>query len=207
MRKSFTLSRANNVLLGLIILINAYIIITPVVPQIIYFYEDHYTNRFAQLQKQILYPRTPVKTSSGIHTTSPAVGNTLIVPSMLLNQPIYEGPVRSTYQILAKGIWIWPNGSTPDKGGNTILIGHRFTYTNPKGVFYELDKVKINDMIGVVWDGKSYEYKVSNIQVVPPSQTAILAQTSQPELTLYTCTTLLNPVNRLVVTADLIGSK
>lgn len=62
-------------------------------------------------------------------------------------------------------------------------------------------------MIGVVWAGKSYEYKVSNIQVVPPSQTAILAQTSQPELTLYTCTTLLNPVNRLVVTADLIGTK
>lgn len=84
MRKSFTLSRTNNVLLGLIILINAYIIITPVAPQLIYFYEDHYTHRFAQLQKQILYPRTSVKTSTGIHATSPAVVNSLIVPSMLL---------------------------------------------------------------------------------------------------------------------------
>lgn len=122
---------------------------------------------------------------------------------MLLQTRIYEGPVSQTYKILDKGIWRWPLGSTPDKGGNTILIGHRFTYTNPRGIFYNLDKLKVGQEIGVIWNNKKYLYKVTDTKVVPPSATNILNQTSDSRLTLYTCTPTWNPKDRLVVTAIL----
>jgi sortase A len=120
---------------------------------------------------------------------------------MLLDQPILEG--RDTYAILNKGIWRWPASSTPDKGGNTVLLGHRFTYTNPRGVFYFLNKVKVGDEVGVVWQNTTYRYKVSGVKVVPPTDTSILNATEKPTLTLYTCTPLWWPKDRLVITAQL----
>ena len=72
---------------------------------------------------------------------------------MLLDQPILEG--RDTYAVLNHGILRWPASSTPDKGGNTVLIGHRFTYSHPQGVFYYLDKVKVGDKLSVAWGNKS----------------------------------------------------
>lgn len=122
---------------------------------------------------------------------------------MLLNQPVLEGPIAQQYKVLNNGIWRFPRSSTPDKGGNTVLIGHRFTYTNPRGVFYFLNKVKVNDEIGVWWNNKQYSYKVVNIAEVRPTDTAIEANTTNPELTLFTCTPLWLPKDRLVVVANL----
>lgn len=121
---------------------------------------------------------------------------------MVLDTPVLEGPVSQTYSILDKGVWRWPLGSSPDKGGNTILVGHRFTYTTPKGIFYYMDKVKVGDEIGLVWDNKPYTYKVASVSEVPPTDTDILDQTSDARLTMYTCTPLWNPVHRLVVIAE-----
>lgn len=107
------------------------------------------------------------------------------------------------YKVLDKGIWRYPKGSTPDKGGNTVLIGHRFTYTNPRGVFYYLNKVAIGDEIGVFWNSKEYLYKVTTITVVDPHNTSIEDATSDARLTLFTCTPLWLPKDRLVVVAEL----
>ncbi|MDP9129541.1 MAG: class E sortase, partial [Candidatus Binatota bacterium] len=116
---------------------------------------------------------------------------------------VLEGPTSQTYKILDKGIWRWPAGSTPDKGGNTVLIGHRFTYTNPFGVFYHLDKVRPGDEIGLLWNNKNYVYRVSGVKVVPPTDTSVQNATADPRLTLFTCAPLWLPHNRLVVTANL----
>jgi sortase A len=188
------LSKVNNVLLALIILIDGYIIVGPLVPAIIFHIEGHTAKRHELTTK--------------IHSTQkPAAAkpqaNQLIVPSMLLDQPIYDGPASQQYQILNKGIWRFNTGNTPDKGGNTILIGHRFTYTNPRGVFYYLNKVKMGDEIGVWWNNKEYLYKVNSISEVLPTDTAIEKNTTQPELTLFTCTPLWLPKDRLVIVANL----
>ena len=124
---------------------------------------------------------------------------------MLLSAPILEG--TSTYGVLAKGIWRWPYGSAPGKGGNTVLIGHRFTYTNPRGVFYFLNKVQVGDEIGITWYNTSYIYRVIKTEVVSPSDVSILKPTTQPTLTLYTCTPLWRPASRLVVIAQQEGVK
>lgn len=109
--------------------------------------------------------------------------------------------------MLHYGVWRLPYTSTPDKGGNTVLVGHRFTYTEPQGVFYFLDKIRVGDAITVYWQGKPYEYVVMSTSVVPPTDLAVEAQTTTPRLTLYTCTPLWTAQNRLIVVAEPKGSR
>lgn len=185
-----SLSKINNLLLVLIFLIDGYIIVCPLLPAVI---SRPQAGRQEQLNRQIRSDKKPAKPQA----------NQVIIPSMGLDKSIYDGPASQQYQILNEGIWRLDTGSTPDKGGNTVLIGHRYTYTNPQGVFYYLNKVKIGNEIGVWWGNKKYLYKVSDIKEVPPTDTAIENNTRRPELTLFTCTPLWWPKDRLVVIADL----
>jgi sortase A len=121
----------------------------------------------------------------------------------MLHQPTLEGPKSNWFNILKQGIWRWPDSSTPDKGGNTVFLAHRFSYTGPHGAFYYLDKLRPGDEIGVVWSNKTYTYRVASISQVPPTDTAIQNNTSDARITLFTCTPLWHPVNRLVVVAEL----
>jgi LPXTG-site transpeptidase (sortase) family protein len=179
--------------------INVYIIAAPLVPQLTYWWNTHHTQRQQQLERSI---ETPPKTS--LHTNITISGpNRIIIPTMLLDQATLEGPVSNWFNILYRGIWRWPDGSTPDKGGNTIFLSHRFSYTGPRGAFYYLNKLQTGDSIGVVWNGKLYTYDVVSTQVVPPTDTAIENNTSDAQITLFTCTPLWHPVDRLVVVAKL----
>ena len=94
-----------------------------------------------------------------------------------------------------------PHTSTPDKGGNTVLVGHRFTYKNPEGVFYHLDKVQLGDAITLHWQGNAYDYEVAEIKVVPANEISVEDNTAEPQLTIYTCTPLWSVKNRLVIIA------
>jgi LPXTG-site transpeptidase (sortase) family protein len=190
------LSKVNNVLLLCIILVNGYIVGAPLVPAALFAWQSHHGKKATLVQ--LLHPTAKL---TAVATSDQP--NSVIIPSMLLDQPILEGPVSQTYQILDRGIWRWPTGSTPDKGGNTVLIGHRFTYTNPRGIFYYLNKVAMGDEIGVFWNNKEYLYQVVSISQVNPNDTAIEDHTSNPELTLFTCTPLWLPKDRLVIIADL----
>lgn len=190
---SVKLSTINNLLLILIIAISGYVIVAPVLPALQYKFSNQSGQR-QRISHSLHATRTPAATPQA---------NQLLVPAMLLQQSILEGPVSTQYKTLDAGIWRWPGSSTPDKGGNTVLIGHRFTYTNPRGVFYHLNKVKIGDEIGVFWNHKKYLYTVTSIAQVPPTATHIQEATADSRLTLFTCTPLWLPKNRLVVVAHL----
>lgn len=177
----------------LIIAVNGYVIAAPSMPAAIFHLADH-TGKQQQLTNDLHVKQPP---------TMPQPSNQLIIPSMLLKQPTLEGPIANQYKILNNGIWRWPASSTPDKGGNTVLIGHRFTYANPQGVFYHLDKIKPGDEIGIFWNGKKYLYKTISITQVAPTDTSIQNQTAEARLTLFTCAPLWLPKNRLVVVAHL----
>lgn len=187
------MSKINTILLLLIIIINGYVIAAPLFPALIFIWQSHHGTQ-QRLLRQVRPPAGEATANQPNH---------VVIPSMLLNQAILDGPVSQTYKILDRGVWRWPRGSTPDKGSNTILIGHRFTYTNPRGVFYYLNKVRMGDQIAVFWQHKEYVYRVTNIHEVLPNDTAIEAGSAQPELTLFTCTPLWLPKDRLVVVANL----
>jgi LPXTG-site transpeptidase (sortase) family protein len=184
--------RVNNLLLAAIIVVNLYIIATPFVPGVIFWLESGHSPKVQQLQQAIRSGSQP-----------DAQQNRLIVPHMLLDQPINEG---SDIHAANNGPWRLPFGSTPDRGGNTVIVGHRFTYTNPRGVFYHLDQLHPGDEIGIYWRAKKYLYKVTKTAVVPPTTVSVEAPTANAQLTLYTCTPLWWPKDRLVITATLESS-
>jgi LPXTG-site transpeptidase (sortase) family protein len=126
--------------------------------------------------------------------------NRIVIPSARIDQPIIEG----------SGLWVIDSGGSwrknlwvqsPKDVGNTVIVGHRFTYTNPDGAFYHLDKVGVGDKLALYWEGEELLYEVSEIKVVPADAVAVEANTGDRTLTLYTCTPLVTAENRLVVIA------
>jgi sortase A len=104
------------------------------------------------------------------------------------------------------GAWRVPESSTPDKGGNTVITGHRFKYLPPSNLtFYLLDKMETGDIISVVYKEKEYYYRVKEIKIVDKTELSILAPTKEPILTIFTCHPIYSTEKRLVVTGDLIN--
>lgn len=182
--KHMKLIWSNRILFGLIVLLNAYTLLLPLIPQLTYRLSP------LQLSAGSLGSRlSTVDHDSSVYR--------LVVPRMQLDVPVYDNDPRG----LQKGVAHRPDTSTPQVGGNTVLAAHRFTYTNPQGTFYHLDKLVPGDLVGLVWQGRSYIYAVEASRITGPTDATVEATTSDDRLTLYTCTPLWNPTQRLVVTA------
>lgn len=193
------LSRVNSLLLAFIIVVNGYTAFLPLLPALSFWWQKRSGAYSRQLKAEDM--QTPTLPNAGQQSVSNpgAQPNSLIVPSALIKQqPVFEGPTART---LRMGIWHRPNSSTPDKGGNTVLSAHRFTYTNPRGNFYYLDKIRPGDEIGLIWNNAPYTYTVSQVRVVSAQDASIEAPAATSRLVLYTCTPLWLPKDRLVVVA------
>ncbi len=177
----------NNCLTVLVSVLAIYIIAAPYLPQLGWWVR-HDSPIKNIVRKQATAPPAD----------QPIKGDKLFIPGMELEETVYGGDKTA----LRKGVWKLPKTSTPDKGGNTVLVGHRFTYKNPKGVFYHLDKVKKGEPITLHWQGKAYEYQVTDIKVVPASEVSVEQNTAEPRLTIYTCTPLWSVKSRLVIIAE-----
>jgi LPXTG-site transpeptidase (sortase) family protein len=128
-------------------------------------------------------------------------GNRLVIPTIGVHIAIVEGNDES---VLYRGAWRRPNSSTPDKGGNTVITGHRFHYIPPNNkTFYNLNKLEIGSKVFVFWNEKEYIYTIYEKFVVKPEQTEIEGAMAGNILTLYTCHPLWTADQRLVVRAKL----
>jgi LPXTG-site transpeptidase (sortase) family protein len=131
--------------------------------------------------------------------------NRLIITKIGVNAPIVES--KSAEYGLSKGAWHMPDSSTPDKGGNTIITGHRFKYLPPSNLtLYLLDKLTKGDLITVIWRGRDYIYRVREIKIVPKTDFSILKSSEKPILTIFTCHPIYSTEKRLVVISDLVES-
>jgi LPXTG-site transpeptidase (sortase) family protein len=210
MERSFGLYlKANRVLAVLVIVFGLYIALGPLLPEITFRVSHSAWWRAmtrASLPSASVKPFVTPRVSMAAETSPTSVvvpipeQNTLLIPEIDVHTQIVEG---DTSKALETGIWHRPKTSTPDKGGNTVLVGHRFLYTAGPHTFYHLDKLKVGDRIVLYWQKKRYEYVVDSILVTSPLATEIEQQTSQPILTLYTCTPLFTVDKRLVVRAHL----
>jgi sortase A len=179
----------NDVLTCVVVVFALYLILLPFLPDFTWWI--HY--------QAPLISKHPATALPQANTPAAPEGNTLIIPAMALDQPLHEG--RSEHA-LHFGVWHLPGTGNPEKGGNTVLAGHRYTYSG-SGVFYHLDKVQIGDDMTLFWNHKRYDYSVTNIQVVPPTDVAVQAPTKDNRLTVYTCTPMWTFKNRLVITGEL----
>jgi sortase A len=132
--------------------------------------------------------------------------NRLIITKIGVNAPIVES--KNEAYGLDKGAWHYPESSSPDKGGNTIITGHRFKYLPPNNMtFYLLDKLEKGDIISVIWQDKEYYYRVFETKVVPDTELSVLNPSVKPIITLFTCTPIYSTEKRLVVVGELIEDK
>lgn len=180
----------NDILSVVVICLGLYLILTPLLPQFTYWINKK-TGKVSNTM-----PYADNKPDSKPIPQD----NRLVIPQMGLDVSINEGKYADT---LKKGVWRRPLTSTPDKGGNTVIAGHRFTYNDP-AVFYHLDKMKVDDKFAIFWQGKEYLYQVAEVKTVEPHQVEIEQNTDDPILTLYTCTPMWTSKQRLVVISKLI---
>jgi len=187
--------RINDLLLIAVLLLGIYLVITPVWPEISF-----------RFRKVTVENSLPLFTQFG-----PFVGETqrsagdfkvkrLEIPSILVDGEVLVG---DSSELLNQGIWHRPGTSTPDQGGNSVFVAHRFQYTSGPNTFYHLDKVKVGEEFFVNWEGERYEYEVFEVLVVPPDAFYIEDPTDESIVTLYTCTPLWTAAQRLVVRGKL----
>lgn len=129
--------------------------------------------------------------------------NRLIITKIGVNVPIIGGN-QADYG-LARGAWLVPLGSTPDKGGNTIITGHRFKYLPPSNfTFYLLDKLIPGDIIVVIFNKQKYYYRVRDLKIVDKNDATVNQPSASSSLTLYTCHPIYSTEQRLVVVSELV---
>ena len=121
--------------------------------------------------------------------------NMLVIPKIYVNAPIVEGDES----VLMEGMWHRPASSSPEKGGNTVIAGHRNQYINGPHTLYHLNKVEINDLVLVYWEGEEYVYKVYETTEVGSSAIEIEFNTKDPIITLFSCTQEWESEDRIVV--------
>lgn len=194
-KRFFTHRRINDLLSVLVAGVAIYILLLPAVP-----FVQLWLKEITDQSGGYVYQTNLADKNENTERKPIPKENRLVLPTIQLDQEIHEGERADT---MSKGLWRRPNTSTPDKGGNTVIVGHRFTYSDP-AVLFHLDKIKLGDTFPVYWQGKEYDYKVNDIQVVSPLAVEVENPTPDPTLTIYTCTPVWTGTDRLVVKASLL---
>lgn len=131
-------------------------------------------------------------------------GSRLVINKIGVNMPLIESESENA---LLYGAWRAPGTSTPDKGSNTAIFGHRYLNIPPsKNTLFRLNEVKVGDTFEVIWQDETYTYKITEKFVVEPNQMEVLDPTDKSVVTLITCTPLFTTKQRLVVRGELVSN-
>lgn len=130
----------------------------------------------------------------------PSVKAKLVIPRIDIEGTIIEGKDDSA---MNRGFWHFPSASPFADTGNVVIIGHRYLKLPPhKDTFFHLDWVKVGDAIRIETKKGTISYKVSHVWIIRNTDTSILEQTQNAQLTLITCHPLWTSRERLVIIAD-----
>ncbi|NLV17642.1 MAG: class E sortase [Syntrophomonadaceae bacterium] len=134
-----------------------------------------------------------------IDKTFKPIGGRLVIASLDLDLEVGYGVEDED---LKKGPGFYPQSGYPTIG-NVSIAGHRNAYGNP---FMDLNILEKGDIIQLDYDEQHFVYQVEEVFVTHDRDWSVVGPTSDPALTLTTCTPL-RPVNgqydRLIVRAYL----
>lgn len=134
------------------------------------------------------------------------------IPKINVSAPIIYGSPSDELSIqrsLQNGVVHYAGTPVPGKPGNSVIVGH--SSNDPwepghyKFVFVLLDKLVIGDTFSINHESKRYVYEVTEVKVVAPTDLSVLQQTTQPTLTLITCTPPGTSWRRLIIHAKQIS--
>lgn len=212
-KSTITIRTARAILLALSVMIALYLVLLPFYPLVKFKLFGGFVGGSgpAELSVAADAPKNdrvqPASTTPTAENKTPRPEKTaeikdrIIIPKIGVNAPIIVS--KSEKYGLNHGAWLVPDTSTPEKGSNTVITGHRFKYLPPNNLtFYLLDKLSVGDEINITWRDKKYGYKVASTKVVPATEVSILEPTAEPTLTVFTCDPIYSTKNRLVVVAE-----
>ena len=134
--------------------------------------------------------------------------NVIVIPKINVNAPVVLEPSLAEKNIqksLQNGVVHYAGTALPGEPGNVAIVGHSsndwWEPGNYKFVFALLDKLVVGDKIQVNYNSRKYVYQVREIKVVEPTDLSVLAPTSEPSLTLITCTPPGTSWKRLIIRA------
>jgi sortase A len=116
-----------------------------------------------------------------------------------LNLPILEG---DSWDQLKQGVGHHIGTANPGATGNVVLSAHNDIYGE---LFRDLDKLQPGHDIVLYSATRKYQYQVSSIRIVAPTELSVLSATDRPTLTLVSCYPYMIDNQRIVVVADQIG--
>ncbi|MEI7818834.1 MAG: sortase [bacterium] len=168
-------------------------------------------------------PSAPVASTSPTPSVEPAVaeiggetvppGDVIIIPKIKVdNVPvIFEASAAEAaiQKSLQNGVVHYAGTALPGEKSNIVIVGHSsndwWEPGNYKFIFALLEKLVPGDQIQMNYKERKYVFEVTNSKVVEPSEISVLQPTSEPQLTLITCTPPGTSWKRLIVTAKQIA--
>lgn len=131
-------------------------------------------------------------------TRGPEQPRRLDLPSLnKLNLPVVEG---DGWEQLKQGVGHHLGSANPGTTGNIVLSAHDDIYGE---LFRDLDRLQPGDEAILYTATQKYYYRVVKIQLVEPTDVAIMGPTARPTLTLISCYPYMVDNQRIVVTAEL----
>ena len=125
----------------------------------------------------------------------------LEIPSINLKRGVVDS--TNNFKSLNYAISVDRHSKYPNSNGNFILYAH--SGSSSIAYFRKLDKLEINDMINVYYNGVKYHYKIFNIyNIEKTGKTTVLNSTNQKYITLITCDQRYKN-KQLVVVGEFIG--
>jgi len=121
----------------------------------------------------------------------PAVRATrLVIPPLELDVPVVELPITDNswdVSVIAHEVAHLEGTANPGEKNNMVLAGH-VTLRKGAGPFLNLESLKPGDMAIVYAGEQAYTYRVISKNHVGPTDVSVAYPTSEPILTLITCT-------------------
>ncbi len=133
-------------------------------------------------------------------TPGPEQAIRIQIPAIGVDAPIVMG---DGWEQLKKGVGQHPGTANPGQPGNLVLSAHNDIYGE---IFRDLDKLQPGDAILIHTHNRVYTYRVTEIQVVEPTDVRWLEPTPDPTVTLISCYPYLVDNQRIVVRARLAAA-
>jgi sortase A len=134
-----------------------------------------------------------------IPTSGPEQANSIFIPAIWnAPAPVVQG---DGWEQLRKGVGQHVGTANPGQVGNLVLSAHNDIFGE---LFRDLDSLEPGDEIRVSTATREYIYRVTDTQIVQPTEVSVMEATPRPTITLVSCYPYLVDNQRIVVQGELV---
>lgn len=134
-----------------------------------------------------------------IPTSGPEQANSIFIPAIWnAPAPVVQG---DGWEQLRKGVGQHVGTANPGEVGNLVLSAHNDIFGE---LFRDLDELKPGDEIRVSTATREYIYRVTETQIVQPTDVSVMDATRRATITLVSCYPYLVDNQRIVVQGELV---